>query len=106
MKKWGIFSVILGHMLDIYTTALPGGAEDNAYARDPLHHPLFGHLIIIKLFFLSAYAFLGFIGYKSLQKISQRLADLAVVGFCIYAAYDCFQVAFSNWLVYVQWYQP
>lgn len=106
MKKWGIFSVVVGHLLDLFTTALPGGEESNEWARTPSHHPLFGHLIVIKIAFLSAYFALGYMGYKSLQKLSQTLADFAVVGICIYMTYDLLDVVFGNALVYLNWYTP
>lgn len=106
MKKWAIFSVVLGHLLDLYTTALPGGEEGNEYARDAHHHPLFGHLIVIKLVYMSVYFVLGFMGYKSLQKISQRIADCAVVGVCIYMSYGLLDVWGGNFLVYSNWYTP
>lgn len=107
MKKWGVFSVILVNLLDVYTTMLPtpAGSETNVFARNALYQPILSHLLFIKGIYLLSYLFLGTILYFQIRRFSQWLADLVVVGSCVYFGLQHFETPLRNYLIYLGWYQ-
>jgi len=105
VKKWAIFSVALGHLVDICTTALPGGLEENPFARTASYHPLICRLVLIKIIFAVPWASVALIAYLQLKKWSQLAADCAVVGFCLYLAAHTIPIFIDNFVNYLGWYQ-
>jgi hypothetical protein len=82
---------------------LPGGHEQNEWVRDAQKHPIFRHLLELKLVWYTMDALLLLIAYKQVQKFSQTLADWLVVGVCLWAASSYVEVAIGNFIVYLGW---
>jgi hypothetical protein len=103
MKRWALFAVFLGHLLDVCTSALPGCYEQNEWVRDAEHHAIIKHLLELKLVWVGLEGLLLLIAYKQIQKLSQLLADFVVVGVCLYGAYPYIELVIGNYVCYLGW---
>jgi hypothetical protein len=103
MKRWAIFSLVLAHLLDAFTTMLPGGFESNSWARDAYRHPVLLHLVVVKLLYGVGYLGLGFVAYFQLRRWSQMMADILVTCWCLWWTADVFDAIIGNFVIYLGW---
>jgi hypothetical protein len=103
MKRWAIYSFVLANALDIYTSMFPEGFEGNPWMRDAAMHPVLSHALAIKATYFVMYGALLLIGYLQLKKLSQLLADLMVVGVCLYGSLQFVDTIIGNYVIHLKW---
>ena len=114
MKRTAILLYVWAQVTDVLTTMIPGGLEDNPFARDAQQLPLVSHLIVIKLFHSLVWALLGWVAWKQINELSWSVyfpvrrvipwvADSMVVAVCLWLTFGLVHVAFFNLLISLGW---